>query len=382
MTKAPIDPARLSQLIGLIYDAAIDTRKWPAALEEIRLELRCAIAAFSLQMPIGTVAISATNNIPQHYIDLMPGFILDVINQWGGIQAIQTRPLDQPHVLSRVNPAECDFAATTNRYALEWRKPQGLIDVIAVGLARDERAIGTMQFARHQDVGPIEDREVEIMDLLIPHLQRAATINRMLDLSAMAKATFEAAIDTLSVPVLLTDDLMRIVHANPAARRMLDRGDLIRDVTGVLGTTNRPVTRALEIAVERASNDIGGLGRKGLGIPVRTDSGESGALHVLPLRHGAALAPRAVVAIFVAYTGTPFIAPTEIVAALFDLTPAESRVFDCIVGGQTVAETAAALGVEQSTIKTHMLRVYDKTGVKRRSELQRMASSLVVPVAA
>lgn len=382
MTATRIDPVRLSELIGLIYDAAIDTRKWSMAMEAIRTELHCAIAAFSLQMPIGTVAISVTSNIPQRYIDLMPGYILDVINQWGGVEALQSRRLDQPHVLSRVNPAECDFESTTNRYSLEWRKPQGLIDVIAVGLARDDRAMGSMQFARHKDVGPIGDREVEIMDLLVPHLQRAATINRMLDLSAIAKATFEAVIDTLSMPVLLTDDSMRIVHANSAARRMLEQGDLIREQSGLLGAASKPVTRALEIAIERASNDVGALGRKGLGIPVRRSGGESCALHVLPLRQGVALAPRAVVAIFVAHTGTPFIAPTEIVAALFGLTPAESRVFDRIVGGQTVTETAAALGVEASTIKTHMLRVYEKTGVRRRSELQQIASSLILPIAA
>jgi DNA-binding CsgD family transcriptional regulator len=333
-------------------------------------------------MPIGTVVLSVTNNIPQRYVDVMPGYILDVINQWGGVEVVQSLPLDQPHVLSRINPDACDFAVTTNRYSLEWRKPQGLIDVIAVGLARDERAMGSMQFGRHEAVGRIGDREVEIMDLLVPHLQRAATITRMLDLSAIATATFEAAIDTLSVSVLLTDDLMRIVHANPAARRMLERGDLIREQGGLLRASSKPVTRALEIAIERAANDIGALGRKGLGIPVRRGDGESGALHVLPLRQGAALAPRAVVAIFVAHTGTPFIPPTEIVAALFDLTPAESRVFGRIVGGQTVAEAAVALGVEASTIKTHMLRLYEKTGVRRRSELQQMASSLIVPITA
>ncbi|MDR3509765.1 MAG: helix-turn-helix transcriptional regulator [Caulobacteraceae bacterium] len=285
-------------------------------------------------------------------------------------------------MLSRVNPIAIDFERTTNRYTLEWAKPQGLSDVIAVGLARDADALGALAFGRHIDAGPIGEREEGIVSLLIPHLQRAATINRMLDLSAIAKATFEAAIDTLSVPVLLTDDLMRIVHANPAARRMLERGDLIRQKGGVLGAASKPVTRALEVAIERAVNDIGSLGRKGLGIPIRPNGGASAALHVLPLRQGAALAPRAVVAIFVAHTGAPFVAPTEIVAALFDLTPAEARVFDRIAGGQTVAETAATLGVEASTIKTHLLRVYEKTGVRRRSELQHIASSLVAPIAA
>lgn len=379
---ARIDPARLSELIGLIYDAAIDTRKWSIAMDAIRSELHCAISAFSLQMPVGTIAISVTNNIPQRFVDMMPGFILDVINQWGGIEALQARRLDEPYVLSRVNPRECDFALTTNRYALEWRQPQGLIDVIGVGLARDERALGTMQFARHRDVGSIGDREVEIMELLIPHLQRAATINRMLDLSAIAQATFEAAIETLSVPVLMTDEQLRIVYTNSAGQRLLERGDLINDHRGTLRTATKPATRALELAIERASTDLNALGRKGLGIPLRPDAGPHGALHVLPLRRGSTRAPGAVVAVFVAHTDSPFIAPTEIVTALFELTPAEARVFGLIAKGHTMGEVAAELGVEQSTVKTHMLRIYEKTGVRRRSELQKMATSLALPIAA
>jgi DNA-binding CsgD family transcriptional regulator/PAS domain-containing protein len=378
-----MDPSRLSHLIGLIYDAAIDTSRWPIAMEAIRAELNCANAALSLQrLPSGEVVVNVATNIPQHYVDRMPGYAADVLEQWGGVDVLMGLPIGEPQILSRINPIAVDFDRSTNRYTLEWARPQGLFDVIAVGLARDAEALGSLSFGRHIDAGPIGAREEEIVRLLIPHLQRAATINRMLDLSAIAKATFEVAIDTLSVPVLLTDDLMHILYANPAARRMLERGDLIRDVSGMLGATTKPITHALEVAIERAANDIGTLGRRGLGIPVRHDGGVSGALYVLPLRHGAALAPRAVVAIFVAHTDTPFVAPTEIVAALFDLTPAESRVFDRVVTGETAAEAAAALGVETSTVKTHMLRVYEKTGVRRRSELQQMASALIVPIAA
>jgi DNA-binding CsgD family transcriptional regulator len=378
-----MDPSRLSQLIGLIYDAAIDTAKWPIAMEAIRLELDCVIAALALQsMSSGEVMLQVGTNIPQPYLDRMQDYAVEAADQWGGAEVLMALPISEPYVLARMNPIALDYERTTNRFSLEWAKPLGLCDAITVGLARDAHALGSLAFSRHTDVGPISPREEEIMRLLLPHLQRAATINRMLDLSAFDKATFEAAIDTLSVPVLLTDDLMRVVHANPAARRLLNRGDLIRENGGLLRASSQAVTRALELAIERAATDVGALGRKGLGIPVRHSSGASGALHVLPLRKGAALAPRAVVAIFVADVGTPFVAPTEIVAALFDLTPAESRVFDRIVSGHTVAETAASLGVESSTVKTHMLHVYEKTGVRRRSELQQMASALILPIVA
>jgi hypothetical protein len=94
--KAFIDPAHLSHLIGLIYDAAIDTARWPFAMEAIRAELNCATSALSLQkMPSGEVLINVTTNIPQHYIDRMPGYAADVLEQWGGADVVAALPIDE-----------------------------------------------------------------------------------------------------------------------------------------------------------------------------------------------------------------------------------------------------------------------------------------------
>ncbi|MGX5829985.1 LuxR C-terminal-related transcriptional regulator [Mesorhizobium sp. 43Arga] len=65
--------------------------------------------------------------------------------------------------------------------------------------------------------------------------------------------------------------------------------------------------------------------------------------------------------------------PTALVTALFGLTPAEARVFEQIVAGRTVAEASDALNVEHSTVRTHLLRLFEKTGVRRQTELVRLA---------
>ena len=109
--------------------------------------------------------------------------------------------------------------------------------------------------------------------------------------------------------------------------------------------------------------------------------GATGALHVLPLADGDELRQSgALAAVFVARAMAPLVAPSEVPAALFDLTPSEARVFQQITAGRTIAQTATELGVGDSTIKTHLLRLYDKTGVRRQAELVHMAASLNVPV--
>ncbi len=66
--------------------------------------------------------------------------------------------------------------------------------------------------------------------------------------------------------------------------------------------------------------------------------------------------------------------------ALFGLTAREARVFACVAAGLTVAETAQELGIGLATVKTHLLRIYQKTGVHRREELMQIAAALTLPL--
>ena len=377
-----ISAERLSVLVGLIYDSAIDAGKWPVAMDAIRIELGFHNATLNLQkLPSGELLTNVTCNIEPQYLPIMAEAGPDVVEQWGGEQVVRTLPLDRPALLTQANPA-FDPATTTNRYFLAFAKPQELVDVMAIGLARDTRGIGTMAFGRHRAAGPIRDRELAVAELLIPHLQRAATINRMLDDIAMERETFVTAFEALAVPVVLVGSGLSIVHVNSAAQRLLERSEVIRSVNGVLAATSAGASSALAAAVKQAARDESTIGRRGLGIPVCGLDAVSGALHVLPVRpqrieasHGA------VAAVFVARADTPFVAPSEIVAALFSLTGTEARVFAHLASGNTLAATATALGIERSTAKTHLLRIFDKVGVRRQVDLVRIASSLAVPIA-
>jgi DNA-binding CsgD family transcriptional regulator len=203
----------------------------------------------------------------------------------------------------------------------------------------------------------------------------------MLDTAAMANATFAAALDQLATPVLLVTADLRIVHANPAARSLTAYGESLRAVQGVLVAANGAVNTALTVAVRQASQDQSQLARRGLGIPMRGKDDAAAALHVLPLRpSGQAGEALAVAAVFVASADTPFVPPSEVVAALFDLTPAEARVFSYIAQGETLEGAAKILGVQRSTAKTHLLRIYDKMGVSRQADLIRIAMALNAPI--
>jgi DNA-binding CsgD family transcriptional regulator len=58
-------------------------------------------------------------------------------------------------------------------------------------------------------------------------------------------------------------------------------------------------------------------------------------------------------------------------AELYGLTRAEERLLHFILDGLGLFEAAERLGVSRNTARTHMKRIYAKTGTHRQAELMR-----------
>lgn len=104
--------------------------------------------------------------------------------------------------------------------------------------------------------------------------------------------------------------------------------------------------------------------------------------YVLPLAGGeirSRLEPAAAAAVFVNPKADDT-ASARAVATTFGLTPTETRVLTRILMGSTVAEAAAGLGIAPTTARTHLDRVFAKTGVSRQSELIRLAAQITSAV--
>ena len=67
---------------------------------------------------------------------------------------------------------------------------------------------------------------------------------------------------------------------------------------------------------------------------------------------------------------------THFFHGLLGLTPTEGRVAVAVATGQTVAGIADALGCAESTVRTHLKRVYRKQGIHKQTELVRRVLSL------
>jgi DNA-binding CsgD family transcriptional regulator len=258
--------------------------------------------------------------------------------------------------------------------------PQDLVDAVAIALARDQRTIGSIAFGVHSSRRSVSPGDLAWLRLIAPHLRRAVQISGILDDATAAAESFSAVLDATNSGVVIVDLDGRILHANAAAQPMLAAGDPIREVGGRLQLREELVPGQLMGAI-RGATDETALGRRGLGIPTRRRDGSALTATVMPLERRSSrggVSARAAAAVLIA-TSAPLEFPTGALSLLYDLTPAEVRVFELVVEGNSNVAVAKALGVSPSTVKTHMNRMFDKLGVRTRLELPKIAYSIKLP---
>jgi DNA-binding CsgD family transcriptional regulator len=138
----------------------------------------------------------------------------------------------------------------------------------------------------------------------------------------------------------------------------------------------------LRTAVSAAACAEQDLGRRGIGIAAKTRDGTAVGVQVMPLENRSrrgGLDRRAAVAVFIGDTAAPLEMPADAMRLLYELTPAEQRVFELVVAGEKTAAIARMLGVAPSTVRTHLLRVFEKTGRHTRGDLVRLSHEISLP---
>lgn len=65
---------------------------------------------------------------------------------------------------------------------------------------------------------------------------------------------------------------------------------------------------------------------------------------------------------------------------VWGLTPAEARLAKALMQGKTVQDFARDGGVSLNTARTHLKRIFLKTGVRRQAELVRLLKGLMAPL--
>jgi DNA-binding CsgD family transcriptional regulator len=267
------------------------------------------------------------------------------------------------------------------RFYQEWMRPQGCLDMADVVL-ENSRSDAKVLLAVHVRGRMVDDEMRHRIGRIVPHARRALTINKAIERKTSETAAFTDALDTLGAGIFFVDAECRIVHANAAGQSMLCEDDCLRSVGGRLAVRDRQLNQSLRQVLANGGAAVA-AGHEALLLTAH--DGTRSVMHLLPLkslvRNGAKAPFGAVAAVFVRKAEMDTQSCGGLIARAFGLTPAELRVFLSIVEVGGVPESADKLGIAETTVKTHLKRVYSKTGAGRQADLSKLAAGFSFPLA-
>ncbi len=217
--------------------------------------------------------------------------------------------------------------------------------------------------------------------MLLPHFGRAMKLQLRLRAAAVEASSATDALDRLPQAMFLVDARGGIAFANRAAEALLARADGVRANAAGLCAATAAQTASLRRLIGRAVGAVGAL-RSGGSMRLDRPSGRRAlSVMVTPLRAGAqpewvpGSLPAAVVLVADPDAEAATVAPGQL-RALYGLTPAEAALAARVASGGGVKAAARALGIAPSTARTHLHRVFDKTGTARQAELAALLATL------
>lgn len=365
-----------SALVGDIHDAGSDGTMWPGVLERIARMLGGRMTTVWLQDASGRVI-----DWRQVGEERGVGAYFDYYWQKDALlPAVMAAPVATVLSSGMVSPPA---ERSRSEFWADFARPNDLGDCLHVRLFDEPAASGFLAVGSSLDSDMFGAEAIRLAGLLEPHLSRALrTQTRFAALGVVGSAALDV-LARLSHAILIVDGAMRVLHANAAAERLLSSSDVLGlSVSGrhLTARASRDASALRQLVFQATGGRAAGLAGGGL-LPIERPSGGPVVLAVMPLRADHPWNPGRDRAALVLIGDPERRAPASLEAslhALYGLTPMEAAVAARVGQAETLAAAAEALGVKLSTLRSHLLRAFAKTGTSRQAELVRLVGQLGV----
>ncbi len=363
---------RFSQMLGLIYEAAMDSSQWTRCLESIRNEFDANFASLIVRAGGGSdlgLIVSASGGVP------IPGNNNPLIE----ISPFSNLPVDRLVTMGDIL-SESDWRATT--YYRDWCEPRGVFHVMACDISTKDGSVYGFRLTRPESKESFSAAERLLAERLIPHLRRALNLHEAVHHDRRVSSLYSHAMAQLMVGVIVLDETGKIQECNAMAKGILEMNDGLRIAGNQLEATYATDGRKLQRLVRDALiQQVAGKVSLIEAMSVSRPSGKVSWGVVVQ-----AISPdqwtegkhRPSVVIFVRDAEGKAYPPVRLAQQLFQLTPAETALAIQLANGLSLEEAAEALNIRRNTARAHLRSIFSKTGVRRQTELVRIFLNSVV----
>jgi DNA-binding CsgD family transcriptional regulator len=346
-----------SRMVTAIHASAITPDHWLTAMTVIRESLAATASGLviaegaSRLVKSASLSPEAMSEYMEHYHQV--DYVLDAVEQG-------------PVGLVRGGDALVALHAHSE-FNADWLRPNQMQDGLFVRLT-DEALPTTFLVAvpRKRESFATPDR-VKLLNALTPHLQQALRTHAHLEDLTMGAGDAAGAIDGMHRPVIVVGDGATFVHGNTAAMALLEERDGLVVRNGRLTAGPAAADAELLTSVSNALNNGNSFGNAFL--CQRVSGKHPYVVHVTPFVSPTHEAPARRALIVVVDPDSERQPPATLLRRLFGLTEAEAEVALLVVRGHGLRPISDELSVSLATVKTHLQRVFDKTGTHRQAEV-------------
>jgi DNA-binding CsgD family transcriptional regulator/PAS domain-containing protein len=357
-----------SRVVEAIYDCALDPEKWHSVLPQIAGLLDSQGSTFAIH--------DLARREGQRYYDygIPEEAVKSYFETYAALNPIMpATPLmkiGEPWTRQKIIP---DQEYLETRFYREWAQPNQQGDLMGILALRVGTRIATHAINRLDSQPLFNAEEYNLYSLIAPHICKALTISDALELKTVSSNAFESTLNGLVAGVYLIGRDRRVVFMNRAAETQVAQGTAIGLIERQLMPTNSMAAVRLERALSDAdsADSAKPVGGHAIAIP---SPGSGGLIAtVLPLHRGDRRNLHhpftATAAVFVQDPMVAQLLPGEAFAKLYKLTPSELRIALALAPGLQLQEAADILGVSLATVKSHLAKLFAKTGTARQAEL-------------
>ncbi len=373
-------PANYDELIGAVYEGALQSHPWQNALPLLRELFDAQVASLVLRPPSAQdrgVILNCVRPAPgddaEDLADPDAWQSAAYQEEFFTLDPFVNLPRDQVVSLADMLSDEELLASDYYRHYLE---PVGLYHILGVDTAEPGGMLARLRFSRRQQEAGFDDAQSRLLSSIVPHLRRAIQIYATLNRTTSERDVYAGAVAQLAVASIILDEQARVLSANPVAQALLDQADGLLLKGQHLHIEGRNINRELQQAVSdiiqaqhsgeacivRALRVPRSAGRSHLGLLVRP----------VPMSQWSEGQSSPCAAIFISDPDQHESADRQTLGDLFELTPAESNLAILLARGLSLAEASEAQHISQHTARAQLKSIFAKTGVSRQAELVRL----------
>lgn len=363
-------------VVALIYRATTEQGHWSSVVETIGRKLGASLAAVHVHARDGDIEPATT------------------VGAWGLKKPPDLRPYESYYATRNVwvqhgarllkpgailtGEQMCpDEILLRSEFYSGFLRPMDIRYSIRAVLTADPEPLSFLSAGRPHRARPFGEPQRRILGAVAPHVRQAIRIQERLESVQAGRHAVSSALERMPLAVIFLDRRCRVVEMNSTARKIVEDGDGLRLERGVLvAHDTRAEVQLQQMIFGAASLDSGRFLQHGGAVSLPRPGGRR------PLT--AMVAPTGVTGLFPAsrsarvvvlieqpdrLTFAPFAAFTK----RYRLSPAEAGLAARIVGGMSLRQAAATIGISDNTARTHLKRVFVKTGARRQSDLVRRA---------